>query len=49
MTATQLDTGNFTVTTSSGASKPFRGNIGHAQTLAGAYNSMISDPQTSPR
>ena len=49
MTATQLDAGNFTVTSNSGASKPFRGNIGHAQTLAGAYNSMISDPQTSPR
>ena len=49
MTATQLDTGNFTVTTASGASKTFPGNIGSAQTLAGAYNRMISDPQTSPR
>jgi hypothetical protein len=49
MMATQIDAGNFTVTSNTGASKPFQGNIGHAQTLASAYNTMISDPATAPR
>jgi hypothetical protein len=47
--ATQVDAGNFTVTSNTGASKPFQGNIGHAQTLASAYNTMISDLATAPR
>jgi hypothetical protein len=44
MTASQIDIGNFSVTDSSGASRNFTGNLGNAQTLARAYNNMISTP-----
>ena len=46
MTATQIDSSNFSVTTASGATRVFAGNIGQAQTLARAYNNMISTPQS---
>jgi hypothetical protein len=48
MTATQVDAGNFTVTTNSGASQDFKGNIGSPQSLARAYNNMISRRSGQP-
>ena len=48
MTAMQIDSSNFSVTTNSGASRVFSGNIGQAQTLARAYNNTISQPTAPP-
>jgi hypothetical protein len=44
MTASQIDAGTFSVTTSSGASRGFSGNLGNPNTLARAYNNMMSAP-----
>jgi hypothetical protein len=46
MTATQVNSAAFSITTASGASREFPGNIGSPQDLAAAYNTMIS---TTPR
>jgi hypothetical protein len=49
MTASQIDAGNFSVTTSSGATRAFTGNVGNAQDLARAFNNMISRTSEPPK
>jgi hypothetical protein len=49
MSATQIDAGNFSVRTSSGASRNFKGNVAHAPTVQQAFNDMLSQSSEPPK